>query len=513
MRVGGHPDFQRRIKVSEKELIEQRLEKIQGLREQGIGPYAYKYNRTHNNRDVSQKYAELSGETFSEEKVAVAGRVVAYRGHGKTVFGHVLDESGKLQVYFRANDLPEEKFQLVKQLDVGDFIGVQGSVFRTRTGELTVKVEDVELLAKAVRPMPEKWHGLKDVEVRYRQRYLDLLSNETSMETFRTRFEIIREIRNYLQERGFMEVETPMMQPIPGGAAAKPFMTHHNALSRDLFMRIAPELYLKRLLIGGFEKVFELNRNFRNEGISTMHNPEFTMIEIYQAYVDGEAMMQLTESMIAHLAQSIHGTTKITYQDTAIDLTPPWRRLGYVEAVNEAVGRNTWEENEEALAALCREHKLEIPEHAKKMEMIELLFEELVEPALIQPTFVVDFPIELSPLAKQKANAPHLADRFEPYIAGHEYANGFSELNDPLEQRRRFEAQLKKRERGDDEAQRMDEDYLRAMEYGMPPAGGLGIGIDRLVMLLTDSASIRDVILFPQLRQMVSLPQHDEETE
>ncbi len=497
--------------MSEKELIEQRLEKIQGLRDQGIVPYAYKYAQKNSAQEVNQKFADLSGETFSNEKVAVAGRVLAYRGHGKTVFAHMLDDSGKLQVYFRANDLTEDQFKLVKLLDVGDFIGVSGPVFRTRTGELTIKVEAFELLAKAVRPMPEKWHGLKDVEVRYRQRYLDLLSNEDSKKTFRSRFQIIREIRDYLQQRGFMEVETPMMQPIPGGAAAKPFMTHHNALSRDLYMRIAPELYLKRLLIGGFEKVFELNRNFRNEGISTMHNPEFTMIEIYQAYVDGEAMMELTESLIAHLAQRIHGTTNITYQGTPIDLTPPWKRLGYVEAVNEAVGLNTWEADEEALRTLCRNHKLEIPEHARKMELIELLFEELVESNLIQPTFVVDFPIELSPLAKQKADAPHLADRFEPYIAGHEYANGFSELNDPQEQRRRFENQLKKREQGDDEAQRMDEDYIRAMEYGMPPAGGLGIGVDRLVMLLTDSASIRDVILFPQLRQLTSLPQTDEE--
>ncbi len=488
--------------MSEKELIQQRLEKIQALRDSGIEPYAYRYARTHTAAKIQETFSRLQGEDRSEVSISIPGRIKTYRGHGKTIFAHLQDESGQVQIYFRANDLGEEKFEIVKRLDVGDFLGVKGQVFRTKTGELTVKVEEFILLAKAIRALPEKWHGVKDVEVRYRQRYLDILSNEKSRAVFLTRFRIVKEVRNFLDNLGFLEVETPMMQPIAGGAAAKPFITHHNALNRDLYLRVAPELYLKRLLVGGLEKVYELNRNFRNEGISTMHNPEFTMLEVYQAYVNGQTMMELTEKIFVHLVKTLTNGTKINYQGQEIDMTTPWRRVSYVDAVKEQTKVDVWNQTPEKLQAVCKEHHLDAPEKADKAELVEILFENLVEPKLIQPTFVVDFPIELSPLAKQKEGDSELADRFEPYIVGHEFANGFSELNDPQEQRKRFERQAQKRAQGDEEAQMMDEDYIRALEYGLPPAGGLGIGIDRLIMLLTDSPSIRDVILFPQLRQI-----------
>ncbi|NTV52917.1 MAG: lysine--tRNA ligase, partial [Candidatus Firestonebacteria bacterium] len=359
-------------------------------------------------------------------------------------------------------------------------------------------------------PMPEKWHGVRDVEIRYRQRYLDLLSNERSRQVFVLRSRIVKEIRRYFDSLGFLEVETPMMHAIAGGAAAKPFITHHNALDRDLFLRIAPELYLKRLLVGGFEKVYEINRNFRNEGISTMHNPEFTMLEAYQAYVDGAAMMELTENLFSHLAKTLFGSTEITYQGQALQLAAPWRRVTMQGAMQEAIGEDGWTLSPERLRALCREQKIAVSDKMGKSELFDSLFKYLVEPKLIQPTFLVDFPIEISPLAKFKPGAPHLADRFEPYIVGHEFANGFSELSDPVDQARRFEAQMEQRAAGDEEAHAVDADYVRALEYGLPPAGGLGVGIDRLVMLLTDSPSIRDVILFPQMRQ-IQLPQDDEE--
>ena len=491
--------------MAEKDYIQQRLDKILKLREAGIEPYAYKYSRTHTSEKIQETFSRLQGEEQSDVSVGVVGRLVAYRAHGKTIFMQLQDESGRVQVYFRADELGPERFELVKQLDVGDFLGAKGSVFRTRTGELTIRAADFALLAKALRPMPEKWHGLKDVELRYRQRYLDILANEQSRNIFLARSRVVKEIRNYLDNLGFMEVETPMMQPLPGGAAARPFMTHHNALNRDLYLRVAPELYLKRLLVGGFEKIFELNRSFRNEGISTMHNPEFTMLEIYQAYVDGNAMMELMEKLVAYLVKTMHGGQTLSYQGQDLDLKVPWQRLRYTDAIKEQTGIDVWQQTPERLAAICQEHGLEPPDKAGRAELVEMLFESLVEPKLIQPTFITDFPLELSPLAKQKPGAPDFADRFEPYLAGHEIANGFSELNDPLEQRRRFELQMQKRAQGDEEAQMLDEDFVRALEYGMPPAGGLGIGIDRLVMLLTDSASIREVIFFPQLRQIANV--------
>lgn len=497
--------------MSEQDIIQQRLEKVRKLRSAGIEPYAYAYSRTHRAEDISRQFSTLTGDVLSESPAAVAGRVMALRAHGKTVFAHVQDETGRVQLYFRRDQLGEERFAWVKELDLGDIIGVRGPVFRTHTGELTVRVDDFALLTKALRPMPEKWHGLKDVEVRYRRRYLDLMANARTREIFLTRSRIVKEIRRYLDDLGFLEVETPMMHPIAGGAAAKPFCTHHNALDRDLFLRIAPELYLKRLLVGGFEKVYEINRNFRNEGISTMHNPEFTMLEAYQAYVDGSAMMELTENMFVHLARVIKGGTEIAYQGQTVDLAAPWRRLPMLDAVKEATGEDAWNQTPERLRALCREHRIPVPETpVTKDELFDLLFKHTVETKLIQPTFIIDFPIELSPLAKTKPGQPHLADRFEPYIVGHEFANGFSELSDPVDQHRRFEAQMEKRDQGDEEAHRIDEDYVRALEHGLPPAGGLGVGIDRLTMLLTDSPSIREVILFPQLRELAP---HEAEAE
>ncbi len=502
--------------MSEKEIIQQRLEKIRSLRAGGVEPYAYAYDRTHSAAQVLAEQAGLQGEQVSEQSVSCAGRLISYRGHGKTIFAHLRDDSGQVQLYFRADALGPERFETVKHLDIGDFLGVKGPVFRTRTGELTVRVDEFSLLAKALRPLPEKWHGLKDVEARYRQRYLDMIANPQVKQVFQARFRIVKAIRQFLDQRGFVEVETPMMQPIPGGAAARPFKTHHNALDRDLFLRVAPELYLKRLLVAGFEKVYEMNRNFRNEGLSTMHNPEFTMLEVYQAFVNGQAMMELAESLFAHLAQEVCGGPQVPYQGQTLDLTPPWKRVGYVEAVSRAAGLDVWNQTPDRLRQLCRERGVDLGQAESKAELVELLFEHLVEPTLIQPTFVIDFPVEISPLAKSKAGRPEVADRFEPYIAGHEFANGFSELNDPVEQRLRFERQLSRRAQAEEAGQTLDEDFLRALEYGMPPAGGLGIGIDRLVMLLTDSPSIRDVILFPQLRQIQAPEEmigHQEATE
>ena len=487
--------------MSESDVISQRREKVAAWRAEGVEPYAYAFARTHDTARVRAEHEGLAGEAVSEASVAVAGRLVTIRSHGKTVFAHLQDAEGRIQLYFRADGLPAGGFDRVKRLDAGDIVGVRGPVFRTRTGELTVRVESFALLTKALRPLPEKWHGLKDVELRYRRRYLDLIANERTRRIFRTRTRIVKEIRAFLDARGFIEVETPMMHPIPGGAAARPFVTHHNALGRDLYLRVAPELYLKRLLVGGFERVYEINRNFRNEGLSTMHNPEFTMLEVYSAYEDASAMMALTESLFVHVAQAIHGSTRITYQGQTLDLTPPWPRRSLTAMMREAFGEDVWAADADRLRALCREHGLDAPATARKAELFDALFSARVEPRLVQPVFVTDFPLPLSPLAKAKPGDPDAADRFEPYLAGHEFANGFSELSDPLDQLDRFEAQARQREGGGEEAHRIDRDYVRALEYGLPPAGGLGVGVDRLVMLMTDAPSIREVILFPQLRR------------
>jgi len=484
--------------LAEKELIEQRIRKLEALRSLGIEPYAYKYERTHTCRDILEGYEELSS---SGRVVRVAGRlVVSKREMGKTIFSHIQDGSGRVQIYLRRDDIGDWSFGLFrKMVDVGDFIGVSGTVFKTRTGEITVKVEGWEMLCKSLRPLPEKWHGLRDVEARYRQRYLDLIVNPEVREIFVVRSKVINAIRDFLEERGFIEVETPMMHPIPGGANARPFATYHNALEMKLFLRIAPELYLKKLLIGGFEKVYEINRNFRNEGISRKHNPEFTMLELYQAYADYEDMMRLVEEMIAEVSRRAIGTTKITYGDIEIDFSKPWRRVRMEEAIREEGGPDVSKAMDEEIREVLKGMGVENTDGMRRGELIEECFKAFVEPKLIQPTFVLDYPMEISPLAKRRRDGQNYAERFEPFVLGMEIGNAFSELNDPLDQRRRFEMQIEERRRRGEEGE-LDEDFLTALEYGMPPAGGLGIGIDRLVMILTGSDSIRDVILFPLLR-------------
>ena len=486
---------QQREELNEQMLV--RREKMKQVAAKGLEPFGRRFDRSHQATEIVEGFEELQGTT-----ARVAGRVMGLRGHGKASFVHIQDMSGRIQIYFRQDTVGEEAYELFRLLDLGDIIGVEGEIFRTNKGEISIKAKSFSLLSKALRPLPEKWHGLKDVETRYRQRYLDLVVNPDVQKTFVLRSRIIQSLRRQLDDKGFLEVETPMMHPIPGGATAKPFVTHHNALDMKLYMRIAPELYLKRLIVGGFDKVYELGRMFRNEGISIKHNPEFTMVELYQAYADYEDVMRLTEEVIAGIAQQVLGTTKIVYQDQEIDLTPPWNRMTMPEAVLKigGVDFNQVKTLEEA-RRLADAHN--IPYEAKDGigGILNNAFEELVEEHLIQPTFITGHPTEISPLAKRNKNNPEITDRFEAFIFGREMANGFSELNDPIDQEGRFMAQVAQRESGDDEAHMMDRDYVTALEYGLPPTGGLGIGIDRLVMLLTNSHSIRDVLLFPHMRQ------------
>ncbi|MGH7279181.1 MAG: lysine--tRNA ligase, partial [Candidatus Rokuibacteriota bacterium] len=432
--------------------------------------------------------------------VSLAGRVMAMRHHGKTCFAHLMDHTGRIQLYARADGLGEE-YALFTALDIGDFIGVTGEPFRTRTGEVTVAVKAFTFLAKSLRPLPEKWHGLKDVETRYRQRYVDLIVNPETRAIFQLRSRIVKAMREFFDARGFLEVETPMMQPIPGGAVARPFVTHHNALDVDLYLRIAPELYLKRLVVGGFDRVYEINRNFRNEGVSTQHNPEFTMLEFYQAYADYGDLMELTEALFVDLAQKLLGTLTVTWGTDTIDLTPPWRRLPFFEGVSRALGVAVGPETPaDVVHAAAAARGIPHDAAAGLPKLWTTVFEDRVEGTLVPPTFVIDFPVELSPLSKQKRDHPRLVDRFELFIGRRELANAYTELNDPIDQRERFLQQAAERQRGDDEAHWLDDDYVRALEYGMPPTAGEGIGIDRLVMLFADQPSIREVILFPHLR-------------
>lgn len=477
-------------------LMEQRLQKLRRLREQGINPYPYRYERTHLSSDILGRFEELRGSP-----VRIAGRLMTMRVMGKASFAHLLDQSGKMQLYVRRELVGEEQYALFKSLDLGDFVGVTGKPFLTRTGEITVEAGEVVLLSKALRGLPEKWHGLTDTETRYRQRYLDLISNEESRKVFQIRSRTIDGIRRFLVDRGFLEVETPILQPIHGGAAARPFVTHHNALDRDLYLRIALELYLKRCVIGGIERVFEIGRIFRNEGISTKHNPEFTMMEVYQAYADYHDIMVLLEEMISTVAMQVLGTTEIEYNGNTIDLKAPWPRLSLRQAIMDESGVDydlypTAEGLYEAVRALG----LRPEPGASRAKLIDVLLSEYVEPRLVQPTFLLDYPVEMSPLAKRKRDDDAVVERFEAFIGGMEVANAFSELNDPLDQRQRFEQQMADKAAGDEETQPMDEDFLTALEHGMPPTGGLGLGLDRLVMLLTGNPSIREVILFPQLR-------------
>lgn len=475
-----------------------RLQKLEELKKKGVDPFSQvKFERTQWAKEIIEQFEELENENIS-----VAGRIMTLRVHGKASFAHLQDETGRIQIYAQIGDLGESVYEEFQRLDIGDILGVKGSVFRTRRGEITVHCKEVVLLAKALRPLPEKWHGLKDVELRYRQRYVDLIVNPEVKQIFITRSKVIRAARSFLDEMGFLEVETPMLHPIAGGAAAKPFITYHNTLDMDLYLRIAPELYLKRLIVGGFEQVYEINRCFRNEGISIKHNPEFTSLELYKAYADYHQIMDLTEQLIRFIVEEVLGTAKINYQGEEIDFAPSWQRITMLDAVKKYTGIDFSQVNSvEEGRTIAEQLKIKIEDHDFSIgKLLNETFEKFAESELIQPTFIIDYPVEVSPLAKRKKDNPQYTERFETFIAGREIANAFSELNDPLDQKERFAKQVEQRAKGDDEAHMMDEDYVRALEYGLPPTGGLGIGIDRLVMLLTDAYSIREVIFFPHMR-------------
>lgn len=478
------------------ELMQVRRNKMQAFIDKGIEPFGRKYDVTHHAQELLDQFETLGEETV----VRIAGRLMAVRGHGKASFTVVEDLSGKIQAYFRLDNLGEEKYGEFKLLDIGDIVGVEGTLFRTHRGEITVKVTDFSILAKSLRPLPEKFHGLKDVETRYRQRYLDLIVNPDVRQTFIARTKIIKSIRKYLDDRNFLEVETPVLSPIAGGANARPFITHHNALDIDMYLRIATELYLKRLVVGGLERVYELGRVFRNEGIDIRHNPEFTSIEIYQAYADYNELMNVTEGIVRQAALDACGSTTVTYEGTEIDLSS-FRRVTMNDAVLEVTGKD-FSKAQTVEEARAMADEVGVPTEGKNTigEIMYEVFDEKVESTLIQPTFVTQYPTEVSPLAKRNKENPAFTDRFEAFVYGRELANGFSELNDPIDQEQRFIDQQKARENGDDEAHMMDHDYITALEYGLPPTGGLGIGIDRLVMFLTDSPSIRDVLLFPTMK-------------
>jgi len=483
--------------------VRERVRKLAELRALGLDPYSGRLAPTHEAAAIHAQYgAHTAGQLVAQPAAcAVAGRIIGLRSFGKAAFAHLLDRSGKIQIYAKAEQLTELEREILTRLDLGDWIGVEGVLFRTKTNELTVEVKRLVLLTKTVHPLPEKWHGLTDVEQRYRQRYLDLVSNPDVRQVFVRRSRIIDGIRRFLLARGFLEVETPMMQRMAGGALARPFVTHHNALGIDLYLRIAPELYLKRLIVGGLERVFEINRNFRNEGISTQHNPEFTMLEFYQAYADYEQLMALTEELFTGLVRDLCGSLAITYQGAPLDFTPPWPRLPFLDALARETNSEAGSLGDlKTLRRLAAERRLSLPDKATVSQAQQALFDDAVEPTLKGPVFITDYPKEISPLAKAKPERADLVQRFELYLAGMEVANAFTELNDPAEQRARFETQAAMRAAGDEEAHRIDEDYLRALEYGLPPTGGEGIGIDRLTMILTDQPSIRDVILFPHMR-------------
>ncbi|MDV2887279.1 lysine--tRNA ligase [Alkalihalophilus pseudofirmus] len=485
------------------DLLAVRRDKLSQLEAQGANPFGGRFERTHTAKTMESTFAELSKEELEEQghEVTLAGRIMTKRGKGKAGFAHIQDLSGQVQIYVRKDAVGEEQYDLFTSIDIGDIVGVTGTAFKTKVGELSVKVTNFQILSKSLRPLPDKFHGLKDIEQRYRQRYVDLIMNPEVRDTFVLRSKILQSMRRYLDNRGFLEVETPTMHSIAGGASARPFVTHHNALDMTLYMRIAIELHLKRLIVGGMEKVYEIGRVFRNEGVSTRHNPEFTMIELYEAYADYQDIMELTEELVAHIAREVLGTTKVTYGEYEVDLEPKWTRVHMVDAIKEKSGVDFWPEmTDEEARALAKEHKVPVKETMTYGHVVNEFFEHFVEESLIQPTFIYGHPTAISPLAKKNPEDERFTDRFELFIVGREHANAFSELNDPIDQRQRFEQQLVEREQGDDEAHMMDEDFVESLEYGMPPTGGLGIGIDRLVMLLTNSPSIRDVLLFPQMR-------------
>jgi lysyl-tRNA synthetase class 2 len=488
------------------QLIAQRVQKIEKLRELGIEPYPYYFDKTHSSQQIKKQF-----ETLENKPVKVAGRIMANRLMGKAAFADLQDMEGRIQLFIRKNELGEKGFELYKLLDIGDIIGVSGTVFRTKTGEISIAVTELQLLAKAIRPLPiakEKeeegkkvvYDAFSDKEMRYRQRYVDLIVNPQVKDIFIKRSKIIKAMRQLLDDQGYLEVETPILQPIYGGASARPFVTHHNTLDMKLYLRIANELYLKRLIVGGFEGVYEFAKDFRNEGMSRFHNPEFTQMELYVAYKDYHWMMAFTEKMFQHVAMQVLGTTQITYQGQEVDLTPPFRRMPLLDGIKEYAGVDLYGKTEEEMRAIAKKLNIQVEDSWGSGKIIDEIFGEYVEPNLIQPTFIMDHPVEISPLAKKHREKPGLVERFELVIVGKEVSNAFTELNDPRDQRERFEAQMGLKARGDEEAQVLDEDFLRALEYGMPPTAGIGIGIDRLTMLLTDQPSIRDVLLFPHMR-------------
>ncbi len=485
------------------ELTQQRIKKLGILRKEGIDPYPNDFRVTHTSRDLHETFGPLSDEALKsvEETFCLAGRIMAIRDFGKASFIQIQDRKGRIQAYLQRDIVGEAAFQLFKTFDIGDFIGLEGKIFRTKTHEMTLQAKNFRLLVKSLRPLPEKWHGLTDTEARYRQRYLDLLANPRVKEIFLTRIKAIQMIRDFFTQRDFIEVETPMLHPIPGGATAKPFRTHHNALDMELYMRVAPELFLKRLVIGGLERIFEINRCFRNEGISTQHNPEFTMLEFYQSYATHEEMMKTTEELLCSMVKEIHGGFSLTYQEKELDFTPPWKRIGFKESLLEygKVEPAVLKDPSKAIE-VAKKLGLELKKGTSHGRVLADLFKEMVEPHLLQPTFVTHYPTAVSPLSRRNERDPEVVDRFELFMAGREIANGFSELNDPVDQRQRFIQQLE--EKGDeaDALLTLDEDFLRAIEFGMPPTAGEGIGIDRWVMILTDAPSIREVIFFPLLR-------------
>ena len=484
---------------SPNEINQQRYGKLDEIRARGIDPYPVRFDVSHPAQTILESAEDLIESTAP---VTVAGRILSKRGHGKSGFAHLLDRTGRIQVYVRVDRVGTGDYEVFDQMiEVGDYLGVKGTVFTTRTGEITVMVDELTLLSKSLRTLPEKWHGLRDVETRYRQRYVDLIINPGVKEVFLKRSRLIRSIQRFMDEEGFIEVETPILQPLYGGALARPFKTHHQALDMPLFMRIADELYLKRLIVGGMERVYEIGHDFRNEGIDRTHNPEFTMLEFYIAYVDYQYIMDLVERLFIGVFQDVNGTLEHTYQGQPIDLTPPWPRLSMLDTISEYAQIDVAGMSTEELAAACGERGIEVNVELGRGKMVDGLFERFVQDHLVNPTFITDYPVEISPLAKRRRDNPELTERFELFICGSEFANAFSELNDPVDQRRRFEEQVEMQRRGDGEAHAMDEDFLRAMEYGMPPTGGCGIGIDRLAMLVTDSANIKDVLLFPHLRR------------
>lgn len=480
------------------ELLRIRRDKLAGLRAQNRDPFMVtKYDLDTHAKDIHSNF-----DSYDGKDVSVAGRIIAFRGKGKVAFVDLLDRSGKIQIYVKSDDIGQDEFANFKKLDIGDIIGVKGFVFRTKLGEPSIHISSYTLLSKSLRTLPEKWHGLRDIDLRYRQRYVDLIVNPDVRQTFEKRSVIISEIRHILEERGFMEVETPVLNTIPGGASARPFVTHHNTLNIDMYLRISLELYLKRLIVGGLERVFEIGRVFRNEGMDIRHSPEFTLLELYQAYTDLEGMMDIAETILSRCAKKACGSQIVKYRDTQIDLTPPYRRISVSGAIKEVTGIDFDGMSAESARKAAADLGVEVPQNASWGDVQSAVFDEKVEKTLIQPTFITDYPIEISPLAKKKADNPMLTERFELFIFGNEMANAFSELNDPIDQLERFRRQVELRESGDDEAMMMDEDFITALEYGMPPTGGIGIGIERLVMLLTDSSSIRDVILFPTMKPL-----------